>query len=107
MLLVLINVYLQVTALVIGIPVMVVHEVVALNDVHTNLGTEHHLGTGLASDDGAHMLLEEHLHGDTKHTELVFTQIVKTGTEFSGSEIYQGGKSLCRHLCIRPMVSFN
>ena len=58
-LLVLVNLELQVCTLVIGIPAVMVDEVVALDDADTDLGSELHLCRGLSSDDGAHMGLED------------------------------------------------
>ena len=109
-LLVLVDVQLHVAALVIGIPAVVVDEVVALHDAHAYLGTELHACGSLATDNGTHMgpedadyavfaavlacaehllLLEVHLHRGIQHPALVFAQTVKPIAELSGSEVYQ------------------
>ncbi len=51
-LLVVVDVLLQVVALVVCIPAVVVDEVVASDDAHAYLGSELHLCAGLAADDG-------------------------------------------------------
>ena len=109
-LLVLVDVQLHVTALVIGIPAVVVDEVIALHDAHAYLGTELHVCGSLATDDGTQMrledtddavfaavlacaehllLLEVHLHRGIQNPALVLAKTVKSIAELSGSEVYQ------------------
>ena len=109
-LLVLVDVQLHVCTFIVGIPAMVVDEVVALDDAYAYLGTELHVCGSLATDNGTYMgledtdyavfaavlaraehllLLEVHLHRGIQHPALVFAQTFKAIAELYGSEVYQ------------------
>ena len=109
-LLVFVDLELEVSPLVLGIPAVVVDEVVALYDADTDLGTKLHICRGLSSDDGAYMgledahnpvfaamlacaehllLLEVHLHRGIQNPALVFAQAVKAIAGLPCSEVYQ------------------
>ncbi len=104
------NLELEVCALVVGIPTVVVDEVVTLYDADTDLRTELHICGSLSPDNGAYMgledaydpilaamlacaehllLLEVHLHRGIQNPALVFAQAVKAITELTCSEVYQ------------------
>ena len=109
-LLVLVNLELQVCTLVIGIPAVMVDEVVPPDDAHAYLGSELHLCGGFSPDDGAHMgledaddavfasvpataehpvLLEVHLHSGIKYPLLILAKAVEAVAELSGSKVHQ------------------
>jgi len=101
---------LEVSALVVGIPAVVVDEVIALHDADTDFGTELHIRGRLSPDNGAYMgledahdpvlaamlaraehllLLEVHLHRGIQNPALVFAQAVKAIAELPCSEVCQ------------------
>lgn len=109
-LLVLVDVQLHVCTFIIGIPAVMVDEVVALHEAHAYLGTELHVCGSLTTDDGTQMrlentddavfaavlaceehllLLEVHLHRGIQYPALVFAQTVKAIAELPGCEVYQ------------------
>ena len=109
-LLVLVNLELQVCALVIGIPAVMVDEVIPFHDAHANLCSKLHLCGGLATDDGAHVGLEDtddavfagvltatehpvllkvHLHRGIQYPFLILAQAVEAVTELSCRKVCQ------------------
>ena len=109
-LLVFVDVELEVSALVVGIPAVMVDEVIALYDADTDLGTELHSCRSLSTDNGAYMgledahdsvfavmlacaehlfLLEVHLHRGIQNPALVFAQAIKAIAELTCGEVYQ------------------
>ena len=107
---VLVDVQLHVSTFIVGIPAVVVDEVIALDDAYAYLGTELHVCGSLATDNGTYMgledtdyavfaavlacaehllLLEVHLHRGIQHPALVLAQTFKAIAELSGGEVYQ------------------
>lgn len=110
-LLVLVDVQLHVASLMIGIPAVVVDEVVPLDDAHAYLAAELCLRRSLSADDGAQvrledaddavvasvflrlvhlLLLEIHLHGGVQDALLVLAQILEAVAELTRSDVHQG-----------------
>ena len=110
-LLVLVDVQLHVASLMIGIPAVVVDEVVPLDDAHAYLAAELCLRRSLSADNGAQvrledaddavvapvflrlvhlLLLEIHLHGGVQDALLVLAQILEAVAELTRSDVHQG-----------------